>query len=113
MLVLPQLGLLLKALIQLLVCNYKLPLYYLYVGEAINGTSGGFPLFLMAAFASAADTSSMTHRVRRISFTEGSLALGQVAGGLISGVLVRRFGFYTTFMATLGVISLSCILVAS
>ena len=83
--------------LQMAVAAWRLPLAVFFAGEVLMAVFGGESLFLMAVFASAADTSSLGDRVLRVARMEAALFLGEVVGSLTGGATTAHAGYVATF----------------
>jgi MFS family permease len=88
-------GALVKEIIYLLVIRFKLSLYFLYIGQVVEGLTGGFGGMMMALFGMAADvTTPGKNRAFRISVIEGTAAITAAVALSGMGYWIKYGGFY-------------------
>jgi len=72
---------------------FKLPVYLIYVGNFVNGLSGGYTNLVMSSFAYVADTTPRSGLSVRLSFLQCFVFLGMMASVFSSGVFIIDLGF--------------------
>lgn len=88
-------GALVKEIIYLLVIHFKLSLYFLYIGQVVEGLTGGFGGMMMALFGMAADvTTPGKNRAFRISVIEGTAAITAAVALFGMGYWIKYGQFY-------------------
>ncbi|XP_046343015.2 proton-coupled folate transporter-like [Haliotis rufescens] len=90
----PICGLLSKEIVYLIVFELDLPLAYLFIGNAIEGFSGGFGTMLTALFGCAADiTTAGPKRALRMAIIQAVMSLGSAMGALVAGIWIEEVNF--------------------
>ncbi|XP_067681962.1 proton-coupled folate transporter-like [Haliotis asinina] len=90
----PMIGTLVKQIIYLVVLCKKLPVRIMFIGNGIEGLTGGFATMLMASFVMVADlTLPGRDRTLRISIAEGTQAIWTSLGGFGTGFGIKYLGF--------------------
>ncbi|XP_046575151.1 proton-coupled folate transporter-like [Haliotis rubra] len=98
----PMTGTLVKQIIYLVVICKKLPVRILYIGNAIEGLTGGFATMLMASFVMVADlTLPGRDRTLKISIVEGIQAIFSSLGGFATGFGIKYLGFRNSVIIAL------------
>jgi hypothetical protein len=83
-----------KEIIYLLVIRFKLSLYFLYIGQVVEGLTGGFGGMMMALFGMAAVvTTPGKNRAFRISVIEGTAAITAAVALSGMGYWIKYGGF--------------------
>ncbi|XP_067682022.1 proton-coupled folate transporter-like isoform X2 [Haliotis asinina] len=91
---LPLCGLLLLLIVYLIVFELDLPLGYLFIGNAIEGCSGGFGTMLTAIFGCAADITPVgPKRGFRMTVIQAVMSFGSASGSLVAGIWTQLVGF--------------------
>ncbi|XP_067681037.1 proton-coupled folate transporter-like [Haliotis asinina] len=91
---LPISGLVSKLIVYLIVFELDLPLGYLFIGNAIEGFSGGFGTMLTAIFGCAADITPVgPKRGFRMAVIQAVMSLGSASGSLVAGVWTEEANF--------------------
>ncbi|XP_074498033.1 proton-coupled folate transporter isoform X1 [Sebastes fasciatus] len=96
-LILPNLGLAVQAVVYLVVMYLKLPVVYFLVGRLISGLSGDFNAILAGCFAYVADTSDRRSRTIRVAVLEACLGLSGMLASIIGGQWRRAQGYINPF----------------
>lgn len=91
-LILPNLGLALQAVVYLVVMYLKLPVAYFLLGRLLGGLSGDFNAILAGCFAYVADTSDGTSRTFRVAVLEACIGLSGMMASIIGGHWRRAQG---------------------
>jgi len=81
-------GLLILIVVYIIVIHFELHVAYLLLGRLLSGLCGDFPVALGSSYAYIGDITTHRSRTVRLAFGEASLALGGIAGSLVSGVWV-------------------------
>ncbi|XP_068440313.1 proton-coupled folate transporter [Clinocottus analis] len=100
-LIIPNLGLALQALVSLLVMYLKLPVICFLVGRLLGGLSGDFNAILAGCFAYVADTSDRRSRTFRVAILEACLGLSGMLASIIGGEWRRAQGYINPFWLVL------------
>ena len=101
-------GLLVAQTVNILVFYYHFSPYITIIGMFLCGLSGNYGLFLVAAFALAADvTQSANSRMIRFSTLEATIAIGRSVGMTVSGVLLKHFGYVSTSVLILAIVAMA------
>ncbi|ESO86137.1 hypothetical protein LOTGIDRAFT_129713 [Lottia gigantea] len=88
-------GSLLRAIVYIIVINFRLNIHFLFIGNALEGLSGSFGTCLMAMFSLIADiTEPGPKRAVRITALEAMLAIASASGLLIAGYWVGMRGYF-------------------
>ncbi|XP_046575144.1 proton-coupled folate transporter-like [Haliotis rubra] len=91
---LPISGLLSKLIVYVFVFELDLPLGYLFIGNAIEGFSGGFGTMLTAIFGCAADITPVgSKRGFRMAVIQAVMSLGSASGSLVAGIWTEEDNF--------------------
>ncbi|XP_068566354.1 proton-coupled folate transporter isoform X2 [Cebidichthys violaceus] len=96
-LIIPNLGLALQALVYLVVMYLKLPVVYFLVGRLLCGLSGDFIAILAGCFAYVADISDRRSRTFRVAILEACLGLSGMLASIIGGQWRRAQGYINPF----------------
>lgn len=89
----PAVGSAIESLIIIVIMYLELPVYILFVGEAISGFSGFATIMTMAAFAYVADTTTDEKLAIRIAVIQFVVFIGGVVSQLASGPFLKNLGF--------------------
>uniref|UniRef100_A0A1A7XPP6 Proton-coupled folate transporter n=2 Tax=Iconisemion striatum TaxID=60296 RepID=A0A1A7XPP6_9TELE len=100
-LILPNIGLALQAVVYLVVMYLKLPVVYFLVGRLLSGLSGDFNAILAGCFAHVADISDRRSRTFRVAVLEASLGLSGMLASIIGGQWRRAQGYINPFWLVL------------
>ncbi|XP_019943917.1 proton-coupled folate transporter isoform X2 [Paralichthys olivaceus] len=100
-LILPNLGLALQAVVYLVVMYLKLPVVYFLLGRMLSGLSGDFNAILAGCFAYVADTSDRKSRTFRVAVLEACLGLSGMLASIIGGQWRRAQGYINPFWLVL------------
>lgn len=100
-LILPNLGLALQAIVYLVVMYLKLPVVYFLVGRLLSGLSGDFNAVLAGCFAYVADISDRRSRTFRVAILEACLGLSGMLASIIGGQWRRAQGYINPFWLVL------------
>ncbi|XP_042343340.1 proton-coupled folate transporter [Plectropomus leopardus] len=100
-LILPNLGLALQAVVYLVVMYLKLPVVYFLVGRLLSGLSGDFNAILAGCFAYVADISDRKSRTFRVAVLEACLGLSGMLASIIGGQWRRAKGYIDPFWLVL------------
>ncbi|KAI3353767.1 hypothetical protein L3Q82_004995 [Scortum barcoo] len=100
-LILPNLGLALQAVVYLVVMYLKLPVVYFLLGRLLSGLSGDFNAILAGCFAYVADTSDRRSRTFRVAVLEACLGLSGMLASVIGGQWRRAQGYINPFWLVL------------
>ncbi|KAK5868574.1 hypothetical protein PBY51_009574 [Eleginops maclovinus] len=100
-LILPNLGLAVQAVVYLVVMYLKLPVGYFLVGRLLSGLSGDFNAILAGCFAYVADTSDRKSRTIRVAVLEACLGLSGMLASIIGGQWRRAQGYINPFWLVL------------
>ncbi|XP_035536349.1 proton-coupled folate transporter, partial [Morone saxatilis] len=100
-LILPNLGLALQAVVYLVVMYLKLPVVYFLVGRLLSGLSGDFNAILAGCFSYVADTSDSRSRTFRVAVLEACLGLSGMLASIIGGQWRRAQGYINPFWLVL------------
>lgn len=100
-LILPNLGLALQAVVYLVVMYLKLPVVYFLVGRLLSGLSGDFNAVLAGCFSYVADTSDRRSRTFRVAVLEACLGLSGMLASIIGGQWRRAQGYINPFWLVL------------
>nr|XP_054599276.1 proton-coupled folate transporter-like [Nothobranchius furzeri] len=100
-LILPNIGLALQAVVYLVVMYLKLPVVYFLVGRLLSGLSGDFNAILAGCFAYVADISDRKSRTFRVAVLEASLGLSGMLASIIGGQWRRAQGYINPFWLVL------------
>lgn len=92
-LILPNLGMALQAVVYLVVMYLKLPVVYFLLGRLLSGLSGDFNAVLAGCFAYVADTSDRTSRTFRVAVLEACLGVSGMLASIIGGQWRRAQGY--------------------
>ena len=65
--------------------------------ECLQDTTGGRPLFCLAAYAYITDVSKPKIRMKRLAYLDGAFPLGFYIGNFLSGIVKNRLGYYFNF----------------
>ncbi|XP_070685626.1 proton-coupled folate transporter [Pempheris klunzingeri] len=84
-LIFPNLGLALQAVVYLVVMYLKLPVVYFLVGRLLSGLLGDFNAILAGCFSHVADTSDRRSRTFRVAVLEACLGLSGMLASIIGG----------------------------
>ncbi|XP_046575193.1 proton-coupled folate transporter-like [Haliotis rubra] len=91
---LPLCGLLSTLIVYLFVFELDLPLGYLFIGNAIEGFSGGFGTMLTAIFGCAADITPVgPKRGFRMAVIQAVMSFGSALGSLVAGIWTQMVNF--------------------
>eukprot|EP00064_Thunnus_orientalis_P006163 superscaffoldBa00000629_g6179 len=100
-LIFPNLGLALQAVVYLVVMYLKLPVAYFLLGRLLSGLSGDFNAILAGCFAYVADTSDRQSRTFRVAILEACLGLSGMLASIIGGQWRRAQGYINPFWLVL------------
>ncbi|XP_029372809.1 proton-coupled folate transporter [Echeneis naucrates] len=100
-LILPNLGLALQAVVYLIVMYLKLPVGYFLLGRVLSGLSGDFSAILAGCFSYIADTSNRRSRTFRVAVLEACLGLSGMLASIIGGQWRRAQGYINPFWLVL------------
>lgn len=100
-LIVPNLGMALQAVVYLVVMYLKLPVVYFLVGRLLSGLSGDFNAILAGCFAYVADTSDRRSRTFRVAILEACLGLSGMLASIIGGQWRRAQGYINPFWLVL------------
>uniref|UniRef100_A0A8D3B730 Proton-coupled folate transporter n=1 Tax=Scophthalmus maximus TaxID=52904 RepID=A0A8D3B730_SCOMX len=100
-LILPNFGLALQAVVYLVVMYLKLPVVYFLLGRMLSGLSGDFNAILAGCFAYVADTSDRRSRTFRVAVLEACLGLSGMLASIIGGQWRRAQGYINPFWLVL------------
>ncbi|XP_041851225.1 proton-coupled folate transporter [Melanotaenia boesemani] len=100
-LILPNLGLALQAVVYLVVMYLKLPVVYFLVGRLLSGLSGDFNAILAGCFAYVADISDRKSRTFRVAVLEACLGVAGMFASIIGGQWRRAQGYINPFWLVL------------
>ncbi|XP_038548997.1 proton-coupled folate transporter [Micropterus salmoides] len=100
-LILPNLGLALQAVVYLVVMYLKLPVGCFLVGRLLSGLSGDFNAILAGCFSYVADTSDRRSRTFRVAVLEACLGLSGMLASIIGGQWRRAQGYINPFWLVL------------
>ncbi|XP_030600582.1 proton-coupled folate transporter [Archocentrus centrarchus] len=100
-LILPNLGLALQAIVYLVVMYLKLPVVYFLVGRLLSGLSGDFNAILAGCFAYVADISDRRSRTFRVAILEACLGVSGMLASIIGGEWRRAQGYINPFWLVL------------
>ncbi|KAM9359363.1 proton-coupled folate transporter [Symphorus nematophorus] len=100
-LILPNLGMALQAVVYLVVMYLKLPVVYFLVGRLLSGLSGDFNAILAGCFSYVADTSDRRSRTFRVAILEACLGLSGMLASIIGGQWRRAQGYINPFWLVL------------
>ncbi|XP_048258935.1 proton-coupled folate transporter-like [Haliotis rufescens] len=99
----PMAGTLVKQIIYLVVIWKRLPVRILFIGNGIEGLTGGFAAMLMAAFGMVADlTLPGKDRTLRISVAEATQSIATSLGGFATGFGIKYLRFLDCVLIALG-----------
>ncbi|MED6233038.1 hypothetical protein ATANTOWER_006087 [Ataeniobius toweri] len=100
-LILPNFGLALQAVVYLVVMYLKLPVVYFLVGRLLSGLSGDFNAILAGCFAYVADISDKRSRTFRVAVLEACLGVSGMLAGIIGGQWRQAQGYINPFWLVL------------
>lgn len=100
-LIIPNLGLALQAVVYLVVMYLKLPVVYFLVGRLLSGLSGDFNAILAGCFSYVADVSDRESRTFRVAVLEACLGLSGMLASIIGGQWRRAQGYINPFWLVL------------
>ncbi|KAM7413261.1 hypothetical protein PAMA_020577 [Pampus argenteus] len=100
-LILPNLGLALQAVVYLVVMYLKLPVAYFLLGRLLSGLTGDFNAILAGCFAYVADSSDKPSRTFRVAVLEACLGLSGMLASIIGGQWRRAQGYINPFWLVL------------
>ncbi|KAM9853518.1 proton-coupled folate transporter [Aulostomus maculatus] len=100
-LILPNLGLAVQAVVYLVVMYLKLPVAYFILGRVLSGLSGDFNAILAGCFAYVADTSDRRSRTFRVAILEACLGVSGMLASIIGGQWRRAQGYINPFWLVL------------
>ncbi|XP_010734095.3 proton-coupled folate transporter [Larimichthys crocea] len=100
-LIFPNLGLALQAVVYLVVMYLKLPVVYFLVGRLLSGLSGDFNAILAGCFSYVADISDRRSRTFRVAVLEACLGLSGMLASIIGGQWRRAQGYINPFWLVL------------
>ncbi|KAM9319128.1 proton-coupled folate transporter [Pholidichthys leucotaenia] len=100
-LILPNLGLALQAVVYLVVMYLKLPVVYFLVGRLLSGLSGDFNTILAGCFSYVADISDRRSRTFRVAILEACLGISGMLASIIGGQWRRAQGYINPFWLVL------------
>lgn len=100
-LILPNFGLALQAVVYLVVMYLKLPVAYFLVGRLLSGLSGDFNAILAGCFAYVADISNKKSRTFRVAVLEACLGVSGMLASIIGGQWRRAQGYINPFWLVL------------
>ncbi|XP_061575278.1 proton-coupled folate transporter [Cololabis saira] len=100
-LILPNLGMALQAVVYLVVMYLKLPVGYFLLGRLLSGLSGDFTAILAGCFAYVADISDKRSLTFRVAVLEASLGLSGMLASIIGGQWRRAQGYINPFWLVL------------
>ncbi|XP_038139893.1 proton-coupled folate transporter isoform X1 [Cyprinodon tularosa] len=100
-LILPNFGLALQAVVYLVVMYLKLPVVYFLVGRLLSGLSGDFNAILAGCFSYVADVSDNKSRTFRVAVLEACLGVSGMLASIIGGQWRRAQGYINPFWLVL------------
>ncbi|XP_043976447.1 proton-coupled folate transporter isoform X1 [Gambusia affinis] len=100
-LILPNFGLALQAVVYLVVMYLKLPVAYFLLGRLLSGLSGDFNAVLAGCFAYVADISDRRSRTFRVAVLEACLGISGMLASIIGGQWRRAQGYINPFWLAL------------
>uniref|UniRef100_A0A3B5B7E4 Proton-coupled folate transporter n=1 Tax=Stegastes partitus TaxID=144197 RepID=A0A3B5B7E4_9TELE len=100
-LIIPNLGLALQAVVYLVVMYLRLPVAYFLVGRLLSGLSGDFIAILAGSFAYVADVSDKQSRTFRVAVLEACLGLAGMLASIIGGQWRKAQGYINPFWLVL------------
>ncbi|KAM4742423.1 proton-coupled folate transporter [Anableps anableps] len=100
-LILPNFGLALQAVVYLVVMYLKLPVVCFLVGRLLSGLSGDFNAILAGCFAYVADVSDKRSRTFRVAVLEACLGVSGMLASIIGGQWRRAQGYINPFWLVL------------
>nr|XP_046244877.1 proton-coupled folate transporter [Scatophagus argus] len=100
-LIIPNLGMALQAVVYLVVMYLKLPVVYFLVGRLLSGFSGDFNAILAGCFSYVADTSDRSSRTFRVAVLEACLGISGMLASVIGGQWRRAQGYINPFWLVL------------
>lgn len=89
----PPVGSAIESLLIIIIMYLDLPVYILFVGEAINGFSGFATIMTMAAFSYVADVTTEQRLAIHIAVIQFVVFIGGVVSQLTSGPFLKNLGF--------------------
>ena len=107
------LGCFVKAAIAAISIFFKLPLYWIVIGYAVEGIAGGAEGYLCMCFSYVADiTGTNSHRVFAITVIKTVVMLASTCGGFVTGFMVEsdRIGYKYTAITCAALIASSFLL---
>ena len=81
-------------------------IYYLLIGQFLDGLTGGFACFLMAAFSYSTHVASERNRTSRISIVYACQTLGVMIATFTSGIFLENTSFGVVFLTNIGILLL-------
>ncbi|XP_068174421.1 proton-coupled folate transporter-like [Antennarius striatus] len=100
-LILPNLGLALQAVIYLVVMYLKLPVGYFLVGRILSGFTGDFNAILAGCFSHVADISDSKSLAFRMAILESCLGISGMLASIIGGQWKQAQGYINPFWLVL------------
>ncbi|XP_067680555.1 lysosomal proton-coupled steroid conjugate and bile acid symporter SLC46A3-like [Haliotis asinina] len=108
----PLVGQILKNVLTIFVIYWNLDLKYLFVGEVIEGVSGGYNGVILASYAYTADnTPPKNSRTVGIAVIDFTTYLSTAASQVITGYFIKDLGYLYPSITTTSLMFLSLILV--
>ena len=81
--------------------------YYLLIGQTLDGLTGGFSCFLMAAFSYSTHMSSSYTRTSRISLVYACQTLGFMIASFTSGIFLNNTNFTVVYLTNISILLLT------
>ncbi|KAM4590329.1 proton-coupled folate transporter [Fundulus diaphanus] len=100
-LVLPNIGLALQAVVYIVVMYLRLPVAYFLLGRLLSGLSGDFNAILAGCFAYVADVSDNRSRTFRVAVLEACLGVSGMLASIVGGQWRRAQGYINPFWLVL------------
>ena len=82
-----------RQLVTIIVVGFNLNVAYLFIGNVMDGICGGTGVIVMSCFAYLSDITTHQQRTIRVVILECSGSIGLILGSLVTGYLIRYFGF--------------------
>ena len=108
-LIISAIGTLVRLVIYITVVYYHLELYWLFIGNAIEGLCGSMTVVVMTWTSYIAFITTAKNRAFRIMIAELSVAFGLMIGSVIIGQLIKHVGYVYTYIFMLGLTIVSVI----
>ena len=109
-------GFVIKMIVYLVVCYWKVSVYYLVIGNAIEGMLGAYGAALVAIFGMVADVTPESHsRSFRMTTVTAVLSMATAVANGVSGVLIESVGYVVigvivTLLALVNLFYIECFL---